>query len=349
MTAEQHRALLSPLRAALYTATPDVARSALRATLARDAVVQLAFPFETMAGPDGWFDAAFAPLLDAFPDLERRDWIVMAGPDANGERWVGCGGHYTGTFLAPFLDIPPTGHQASMRYHEFFRIDGGRVVEVQALWDIPELMMQAGVWPMGPSLGREWQIPGPATQDGIITGPRDDAHSKRAYRHVVDMLTDMGKHPTEPVEIMRLEHWWHPRFSWYGPAGIGTARGVPGFRHHHQIPFLEAMPDRRGGGEAASHFFADGDYVAVTAWPGMSVTMTGDGWLGIAPTGKALTMRSLDFWRVETVPDGSLKIRENWVLVDLLSVWDQLGVDVFGRMRELTTPARRASGHALDP
>ena len=41
-------------------------------------------------------------------------------------------------------------------------------------------------------------------------------------------------------------------------------------------------------------------------------------------------MRSLDFWRVE----GDL-IRENWVLVDLLDVYSQLGVDVFARMREL--------------
>ena len=30
------------------------------------------------------------------------------------------------------------------------------------------------------------------------------------------------------------------------------------------------------------------------------------------------------------------KIRENWVLVDLLHVYNQIGVDVFSRMRELT-------------
>ena len=42
-------------------------------------------------------------------------------------------------------------------------------------------------------------------------------------------------------------------------------------------------------------------------------------------------MRSLDFWRVK---DGL--IRENWVLVDLLDAYAQLGVDVLARMRELT-------------
>ena len=60
----------------------------------------------------------------------------------------------------------------------------------------------------------------------------------------------------------------------------------------------------------------------------MQMTVTGDGWLGIAPSGQEITMRSLDFWRVE----GEL-IRENWVLVDLLDVYEQLGVDVFARLR----------------
>ena len=40
-------------------------------------------------------------------------------------------------------------------------------------------------------------------------------------------------------------------------------------------------------------------------------------------------MRSLDFWRCENG-----LIRENWVLVDLLDVYRQIGVDVLGRMAE---------------
>jgi hypothetical protein len=93
------------------------------------------------------------------------------------------------------------------------------------------------------------------------------------------------------------------------------------------------MPDRGGAGHAYGEgvMFAEGDYVGVTGWPNMGMTLTGDGWLGIAPADQVLTMRSLDFWRIE-----SGLIRENWVLVDLLSVYDQLGVDVFARMREIT-------------
>jgi hypothetical protein len=63
----------------------------------------------------------------------------------------------------------------------------------------------------------------------------------------------------------------------------------------------------------------------------MQMTLNGSGWRGIAPINKELTMCSLDFWRIENG-----LIRENWVLIDLLSIYDQIGVDVFARMREVT-------------
>ncbi|MYG25673.1 MAG: ester cyclase, partial [Boseongicola sp. SB0677_bin_26] len=66
-----------------------------------------------------------------------------------------------------------------------------------------------------------------------------------------------------------------------------------------------------------------------TGWPNMRVTITGDGWMGIAPAGQSVLLRSLDFWRVD---DG--RIRENWVLVDLLDLYDQVGVRVLDRMAE---------------
>jgi predicted ester cyclase len=146
------------------------------------------------------------------------------------------------------------------------------------------------------------------------------------------MLTDLCRHPAQGgPEVMNLESYWHPRFNWYGPAGIGTGRGVAGFRNWHQIPFLRAMPDRKldAMGDLMSHWIAEGAYVAETGWPNMRLTITGDGWMGIPPLGQEVLLRSLDFWRLE---DGL--IRENWVLVDLLDLYRQIGVDVLGRMAE---------------
>lgn len=318
--------VISPIRAALYDFDADKLRLAIAKSFAPDAPVQLAHPFETLASPDALFSEAFKPLQQAIPDLERRDYIVIEGVAPNtGDHWVGCAGHYTGRFFAPFLDIQPTSHQVSMRFHEFYKIENEKIAEFQALWDIPELMLQANCWPMAPSLGREWHVPAPATQDGL--GPHN-SNSEASQKLVSEMLAGLGKFKDGGVEAMELERYWHPKFSWYGPSGIGTSRGIQGFRDWHQIPFLNAMPDRRGS-LGKGNLFAEGDYVGFTAWPGMEMTVSDDGFIGIVPPDKKITMRSLDFWRCENG-----LIRENWVLVDLLHVYDQLGVNVLNRMRE---------------
>jgi len=306
-------------------------RRALDDLCASDVIVRLCHPFGELTGSEAFYDRAYKELFSAIPDLERRDTIVMAGPTTDGNDWVGCCGMYTGSFANPWLDIPATGHQVAMRFHEFYRFDKGKVVEIQAIWDIPEVMIQACCWPMVPSLGREWQVPGPATQDGLVPGPYDEAAGQASCQTIIDMLEHMKRHPSQGgPEVMEMPRFWHPRMSWYGPAGIGTARGIKGFRNWHQIPFLAAMPDRgQYADQVTYHFFGDRNYAAVTGWPNMIQTVTHDGWLGIAPSGQKISLCSLDFWRLE---DGF--IRENWVMVDLLDVYRQLGVDVFRRLRE---------------
>ena len=122
----------------------------------------------------------------------------------------------------------------------------------------------------------------------------------------------------------------HTKMHWNGSAGIVMGRGVTGLRNWHRILFLNGMPERwQYVNEITYHFYGDGDYVAVTGWPNMIQTVTRDGWMGIAPAGKKITMCSLDFWRIENG-----LIRENWVMLDLLDAYNQLGVKVFNRLKE---------------
>ena len=331
------RTLTAGLNAAMYNWSEEGVLKELNAIMAKDMVVQMCHPFGDMPG-DQYYESVLAKLHFSLPDVEKRPWIIMAGTDDHGDDWVGIAGTYIGTFVKPFLDIQPTGHLAHMRFHEYYKIKNEKIIEIQAIWDIPELMMQAGAWPMAPSLGREGLIPGPATCDGLQTGDYQHDVSTKSKTLVIDMLTAMSKHPEEPQEAMEMPRYWHPKMNWYGPAGIGTGRGISGFRHWHQIPFLMGMPDRGSfRDELTYHFFADGPYVAVTGWPNMKQTLSHDGWMGIAPSGRMITLRSLDFWRIERG-----QIRENWVLVDLLDVYRQLGVDVLGRMR--TFNKARATG-----
>ena len=218
-----HKQRILPLRQAMYDFSETGVRSWLEALFLPETKVRLSHPIGEMQGPAEFYDKVYQPLFWSLPDLERRDTIVMAGPTPEGLEWVGCGGYYTGTFEKPWLDIPATGHQVSLRFHEFYQFEENRVVEFQAIWDLPEVMMQAGAWPMPPSLGREWHVPGPATQDGLVPGPYDEEHGLKSCQLIIDMLTAMKRHPSQGgPEVMEMEKYWHPRMSWYGPSGIGT-------------------------------------------------------------------------------------------------------------------------------
>ncbi|MGJ8530174.1 ester cyclase [Maritalea sp.] len=328
---QSHMQAIKAISGALYDFSLEELSVLLAQHCSPDLVARFCEPHGTVIGVDTLLSSVIVPLATAWPDLERRDTIIVVGRTPEEADWVGVAGYYTGTFVSPWLDIPPTGHQSSMRFHEFYRFVDGKIVEIQAIWDIPEVMMQAGAWPLVPSLGREWHVPGPATQDGLRVQSDISENAAQSLNHVLDMLTALSRHPAQGgPEVMELDRFWHPKMNWYGPSGIGTARGIDGFRNWHQIPFLSAMPDRgQYKDEVSSHFFATGNYVAVTGWPDMAQTLTGGGWLGLPPTDKKITLRSLDFWRLE---DGL--IRENWVLLDLIDVYRQLGVDVLGRMRE---------------
>jgi predicted ester cyclase len=327
---QQNKDTINKLRMALYDLKPEDLKEILEDIFLHDCKIHLSHPFENLDGPGELYEKAFKPLIKAVPDLERRDYIMIAGPAWEGN-WVGCCGHYIGVFEHPWLDIPPTYHPVVMRFHEFYRLEEGRIIEMQAIWDIPQVMMQAKAWPMSPSLGVEWMTPAPATQNGLLNNPRNTEESDASQKLIRDMLEGLSKHAEGGPEAMDLSAFWHPKMTWYGPAGIGTNRRISGFRNWHQIPFLKAMPDRGGANDQCHYFFSEGSFVGVTGWPNMKMTLSGDGWMGIAPSGQEITMRSLDFWRCENG-----LIRENWVLVDLLNVYHQLHIDVFSRMREFT-------------
>ena len=333
---QQLKDCINPLLFAMRDFSEQSVRTQTEKLLIPECHIKMCFPFGEIKGIESYFDTVYKPLLNAFPNLERRDLIVLAGETPEGSDWVACMGNYFGTFVAPFLEILPTGHLTHMRFHEFYRFEKGKVVEIQLIWDLPELMMQSNSWPMAPQLGKLLCTPGPITGDGLMT----EGDGNKSMLKVKNMLTDLCKHPTDPnPKIMSLEKHWHPRFNWYGPAGIGASRGISGFRNWHQIPFLKAMPDRtvddksdlHSEWKADTHWIAEGLYVCETGWPNMQMRLNFDGWMGIAPVNKEIFLRSLDFWKLGE--DGL--IRENWVLVDLLDMYDQIGIDVFERLREL--------------
>ena len=65
------------------------------------------YPLEDLKGLEALELKVWRPLLQAFPDLERRNNIVIGG-DFNNKSFVGTVGHLTGTFQNPWFKIPAT-------------------------------------------------------------------------------------------------------------------------------------------------------------------------------------------------------------------------------------------------
>ncbi len=328
---DETKALVAPFRRAFLSGDIKAQAQALRALISDTADIRFCAPFQHLDGAQDLWDSVYAPLIAAMPDLERRDFIVMAGPrwgDGPSGDWVGLGGNFVGTFQAPWLGIPATGRPVFFRYQEYLRFDGDQVVEMEAIWDIPQLMQQAGVWPMAPQAGVEWMCPGPANGCGLVHGPHDAAASDAAVQRVWDMLHDL-KQGDADTPGRGLGGYWHPHASWYGPTGLGTARGHAEIAGRIFRQFREGLSDNTRHLEDGV-FFGDGPIVAFTGWPSGTATHSGDGFLGLAPTGRRITRRSLDFWSVDRG-----MIRECWVMVDMIDLYRQLGIDVFARMAHL--------------
>ena len=84
MTPAGIKSLLTPYQTALMTAEPNTLTAAISTLFAPTAEVKLCHPFGTGQGPQSLL-TAFAPLLSAMPDLERRDMIVIAGTSPEGQ------------------------------------------------------------------------------------------------------------------------------------------------------------------------------------------------------------------------------------------------------------------------
>jgi predicted ester cyclase len=305
---------------------------AIRAGYHPEARVNVTHPINELSGLDAVGQQVWKPLRQAIPDVERRDDIVAGGRyrDTN---WIGCVGHYVGTFEQDWLDIPATRGVVAVRYAEGHELYDGKIATSYLFIDFLDLMRQAGFWPIAPSLGREMQWLPPMTHDGGILTPQDNGISQRSIERVLRMHAGIGLYGGQPptrevLDEMEMVRHWHPNFMWFGPAGIGTTRGLKGFEEFHQIPFLVAFPDR--GGSDIGHFIriGDGHYAVTGGSSYLQATHTGNEFLGIPATGKRVAMRVMDFYRCDEET-----IVENWVPIDIPHLLLQMGVDIFGRMR----------------
>ena len=149
-------------------------------------------------------------------------------------------------------------------------------------------------------------------QNPLLTRDNDHSKTEESMSVVVNMTEALQAGSND------MQAHFHTGFRWMANTGCGNKNGIAEFRGNWQLPLRAAFSDRSYIEEAR---LAQGEWVSSFGY--IDAIHSGE-FMGIAPTGKRVKIKYVDFWKVK---DG--KISDNWVNVDFASVLAQLGVDVF--------------------
>ena len=295
-------------------------------------------PLGSMWGVDGFVEGFWAPLMRSFPDLERETFLLFGGESngradgsvaLDGRMWVTGTGRLNATFVADYLGIPASGTRISIPWGEFCRVDDGRITEVFFMLDMVELARQAGFDLLPPSRGTPGMFPPPSSGRGRLLGSQDPTESTFSLKHIRRFIFDgLNAFDTEDLASMGMADFFAPEVKWYGPGGIGACLSFNEFETLHQSPWLVAFPDREV--QDLDALIAEGPYSGAPGWGGVLATHTGP-YLGHAATGNHVTINGLDWWRRR----GGQYI-ENWVFVDMIHLFGQLGVNLLDRIHAVS-------------
>ena len=284
-------------------------------------------PFNELYGADAVANRFWTPLRKAIFPIQRRMDIFMAGAnqiDDFQSTWVVSMGHLMGLFDAPWLGIVPTRKMAFLRYCEFNKVEDGCISETAMFFDIPHLMIQAGLQPFPPQSATHLVQPGPLGHDGLLFEPQDPAEGQKTLLSINSMIDDLRQWQEDVSIEEELARSWNKDMIWWGPAGIGATYTIDRYATQHAGPFRAGFTNRKFHGHICK--LAEGNFGGFFGWPNLTLTPAG-GFMGMPATDRPGDMRVIDIYRRE-----GEKLSENWIFIDLLHFWKQQGLDVLGRM-----------------
>lgn len=329
MNFQQEKQIVRDFYAALDGSSVDQIGDVLTRFTGADYLWRGYHPFHEMTESTEVAARFWGPLRHALTSLQRRMDIFMAGRneiDGFESTWVVSMGHLMGLFDAKWLGIPPTGKMAFLRYCEFNRVEGGKVVETAMYFDIPHLMMQAGLIPFPPQTAAHLVQPGPMTHDGLLFGKQPPEEGDKTLATINAMISDLGQWKSGLSLQEELRQTWHEDMIWWGPAGIGATYTIERYAKQHSGPFRASFTDRTKTNHICR--MAEGHFGGFFGWPNFMATPTG-GFMGMPATNKPGEFRVIDIYRRE-----GDKLAENWIFIDLLHFWNQQGVDILARMKD---------------
>ncbi len=321
--------------AAIDTATAETMSVVAAAHLPNDFRWKGPAPLGEIDGPVSLADQVLSPLKRAIPDLTRQTHLFMGGQsnehvgsDARNAYWVAGTGYFIGTATHSFMGIPAGERPLRIRWSEFIRFNGDVMVESQVILDFVDWFEQIDLPVLPRTRGASHVFPAATAFDGVLDNAQNDKETAQTLQLGQDLLYG-GLNGFDQSELasMGMANFFHPNLKWYGPGGIGACLSFSEFEQFHQQPWLVAFPDRKV--VALESLFAEGRLLASSGVAGVKATHTGP-YLGEVASGANIDVSGIDFW-LRT--DG--QFTENWVFVDMIDLFAQMGVDLFARMAVL--------------
>ena len=283
-------------------------------------------PFNEQTSTQAVAEGFWQPLRASLTRMQRRMDIFFAGQnemDGFQSTWVISMGHLMGLFDQAWLGIAPTGKMTFLRYCEFNRVEQGKIVETAMYFDIPHLMIQAGVNPFPPQTAAHLVQPGPMSHDGLLYDDQPEAQGRATLASINAMISDLGTWGLGLPLEEELARSWNDDMIWWGPAGIGATYTIERYAKQHSGPFRSAFYDRSFTGHRAK--LAEGHFGGFFGWP--NFTAKHKGFMGVPASDINAEFRVIDIYRRE-----GDKLAENWIFIDLLYWMMQQGDDVLAKM-----------------
>lgn len=287
-------------------------------------------PFGLIENAADVVERFWVPFRHAITSLQRRQDIFFAGENSlaqDGGVWVVSMGHLMGLFDRPWLGIRPTQKLVMLRYCEFNLVVDGKIAQTAFYFDIPHLMVQAGQNPFGPQTAAELVQPGPRTHGGLLFEDAPKAEGRATLAAINAMLSDLGQWDSGLSLEDELRQTWHEDMLWWGPTGIGATYTIERYAKQHSGPFRAAFSNRSSTGHIAR--VAEGHFGGFFGWPNFTAQHDG-GFMGLPASRDRVAFHVIDIYRRE-----GDKLAENWIFIDILSLFHQQGVDVLGRLSKI--------------
>ena len=287
-------------------------------------------PFNEIRGLKNLYSQFWQPFKKSFFNYQRRMDIFLAGYNTisgNEGVWVVSMGHLMGLFDNPWIGIKETKKIAMLRYCEFSKIQNGKITEVAMFFDIPHLMLQAGIKAFPSETGISLVQPGPLTHDGLMFNEQDTNEGNRTLEIIENMINDVKVWTSTSGAslIDELKKSWNDNMIWWGPTGIGSTYTIERYANQHAGPFRETFKERIFNGHLCR--ITEGKFGGFFGWPNLTLTPSKT-FMGITASPKSSEMRVIDMYRRE-----GDKLTENWVFIDLLHFWKILGVDILKSLK----------------